>query len=111
MEVTLKGEKYYSKPVSVGLIAQTAELIPKFAKGEFLGDNYKPSELDTMIDFVVKFFGNQFSKKEFKENTEFEDAMAMMEFFWGCLNGVQISTERQMEEKLPKGDSDPKKGK
>lgn len=103
MELTLningKNKKFKTSNPTFRIMRLASELLAMEEKGEFFSTNADndslSKDLDTLLDFVVVAFGEQFTAEEFETGYTAEDAVEFYLFGKSLLNEVMINPKRE----------------
>jgi len=99
MEVELiadgKKKKFKSKKITFRTFRRGTELLKAFSNDEFLGNNYSMEELDEAVDLVLDYFNHQFTKEEFYDGFQVEDALDFLSFFGEVLANIQMNNGKR----------------
>ena len=98
MELTLvlneKETIFRTGKITVRMFRRATEVRKAFIDEKFLGENYPATDLDEAVQFIVEYFGNQFSVDDFYDGFMISDAQDLMVFFFKMLNNIQTNEEK-----------------
>ena len=96
LKLTLDGKEkvYKSGIITVRMFRRATEVRKAFIDEKFLGENYPATDLDEAVQFIVEYFGNQFSVDDFYDGFMISDAQDLMVFFFKVLNNIQTNEEK-----------------
>ena len=80
--------------ITVRMFRRATEVRKAFIDEKFLGENYPSTDLDEAVQFIVEYFGNQFSVDDFYDGFMVSDAQDLMVFFFKVLNNIQTNEEK-----------------
>ena len=98
MELVLQlGEKettFRTGKITVRMFRRATEVRKAFIDEKFLGENYPATDLDEAVQFIVEYFGNQFTVDDFYDGIMFADAQEFVLLFLKVLNNIQTNEEK-----------------
>ena len=96
LKLTLNGkEKSYKSGIITGrMFRRSVEVRKQFFDGELMGENYGVDQLDEVVEFIVDYFGRQFTVDDFYDGFMFADAQEFVLLFLKVLNNIQTNEEK-----------------
>ena len=96
LKLTLNGkEKVYKSGIITGrMFRRSVEVRKQFFDGELMGENYGVDQLDEVVEFIVDYFGKQFTVDDFYDGFMFADAQEFVLFLMKVLHNIQTNEEK-----------------
>lgn len=89
-----KEKTFRSGKITTRMFRRATEIRKAFVGGDFLGENYGGEDLDGAIDFIVEYFGKQFTFDDFLDGYLLEDSADFMVLFLKVLYNVQTNEDK-----------------
>lgn len=89
-----KEKTFRTGKITTRMFRKATDIRKSFVNGEFLGENYGSEDLDQAIDFIVEYFGKQFTYDEFLDGNMVDDSGDFMVLFLKVLYNIQTNEDK-----------------